>query len=333
MRLIPPPRRRDLLRGLARTVTVGMALRPALALAQYPDRPIRLVIPFTPGGTNDIVGRLVTEGMAQRLGQPFVIENRGGAGGMLGSDVVAKAAPDGHTLLLGGSGSLTISSLVHARVPFDVVRDFAPIGLMGAGPNVIVVHPGLPVHDLAELQRVAREATPPLSYASPGVGSTGHAAGAMILQSLGVTMEHVPYRGTGPVMNDLIAGRVQVFTNALAPMQPYVLSGALRAIAVAGRRRSASMPDLPTTAEQGFPGIEAATWFGLLAPAGTPPERVERLHAALNATLAEPELRRRLLEGGVEVEASESPAAFARFVAEDRARWAPVVHAAGMRSD
>jgi tripartite-type tricarboxylate transporter receptor subunit TctC len=315
---------------LAPLLPLGLRARPAQAEAPFPDRPVRLVIPWPPGGTNDIIGRLVTEGMAARLGQPFVIENRGGAGGMLGAEVVARAAPDGYTIVLGGSGSLTITSLVQARVPYDVATAFAPIGLMAVGPNVIVVHPSLPVTTLKELQAVARRG-PPLSYASPGVGSTGHAAGAMLAQALDVEMEHIPYRGTGPALNDMVAGRVQVFTNALAPMQPHIQSGALRAIAIAGARRSAAMPDLPTTGEEGFPQIEAATWFGLLATGGTPPERIARLHAALNATLAEPELRRRLLDGGVEVEPSESPEAFARFFAEDRARWAPVVKRAGMK--
>ena len=271
--------------------------------------------------------------MSQRLGQTLVIENRGGAGGMLGAEMVAKAAPDGHTLLLGGSGSLTITSLVQARVPYDVATAFAPIGLMGSGPNVIVVHPSVPARTLGELQALAKRANPPLAYASPGVGSTGHAAGAMLCQALEVEMEHIPYRGTGPALNDLVAGRVQVFTNALAPMQVQVQAGVLRAIAIAGRQRSAAAPELPTTAEQGFPQIEAATWFGLLAPAGVPPARIARLHAALNATLAEPEVRRRLLDGGVEVAPSESPEAFAAFFAEDRARWAPVVRRANMRAD
>jgi tripartite-type tricarboxylate transporter receptor subunit TctC len=300
------------------------------AQAPFPDRPLRLVIPWPPGGTNDIIGRLVTEGMSARLGQPFVIENRGGAGGMLGAEMVARAAPDGYTIVLGGSGSLTITSLVQAKVPYDVATAFAPIGLMALGPNVVVVHPSLPVTTLKELQALARRGAP-LAYASPGVGSTGHAAGAMLLQALDVEMEHIPYRGTGPALNDMVAGRVQVFTNALAPMQPHIQSGALRAIAIAGSKRGAALPDLPTTGEQGFPQIEAATWFGLLATGGTPPDRIARLHAALNATLAEPELRRRLLDGGVEVEPSESPEAFARFFAEDRARWAPVVKRAGMK--
>ncbi len=319
---------------LPRLALILAFLLPAVAKAQapFPDRPIRLVIPWPPGGTNDLIGRLVTEGMAARLGQPFVIENRGGAGGMLGAEVVAKATPDGHTIVLGGSGSLTITSLVQARVPYDVATAFAPIGLMALGPNVIVVHPSLPVTSLKDLQALARRGTP-LAYASPGVGSTGHAAGAMLTQALDVEMEHIPYRGTGPALNDMVAGRVQVFTNALAPMQPFIQSGALRAIAIAGRTRSAAMPDLPTTAEQGFPGIEAATWFGLLATGGTPADRIAKLHAALNAVLAEPDLRRRLVEGGVEVVPSESPAEFARFFAEDRARWAPVVLRAAMRAE
>lgn len=313
-----------------------LLLAPRRAAAQsaqsgFPDRPLRLIIPFPPGGTNDIVGRLVTEGMAARLGQPIVIENRGGAGGALGAEAAAKSAPDGYTMLLGGSGSLTINQLVRPNLPYDPATAFAPIGLIGLGPNVIVVHPSLPVRSLRELQEVARRARPPLAYASPGVGSTGHASGALIAQVLGVEMEHVPYRGTGPALNDVIAGRVPVFTNALAPLAPHIRAGTLRALAVAGERRSAAMPDLPTTAEQGFPEIRAATWFGLLATGGTPPDRTAKLHAALNAVLAEPEVRRRLLEGGVEVEASASPAEFARYVAEDAARWTPVVRRAGLR--
>jgi len=337
--LIRPIRRRCLpaLATLAAASPWPLAA-PRRAAAQpaaggFPDRPIRLVIPFTPGGTNDIVGRLAAEGMAPRLGQPVVIENRGGAGGALGAEVVAKAAPDGYTLLLGSSGSLTINQLVRPNLSYDPATAFAPIGLMGVGPNVIVVHPSVPARDLRELQAVARSARPPLAYASPGVGSTGHAAGALIAQVLGVEMEHVPYRGTGPALNDVIAGRVQVFTNALAPLAPHIRAGTLRALAVAGERRSAAMPELPTTGEQGFPEIRTATWFGLLATGGTPPDRVAKLHAALNAALAEAEIRRKLLDGGVEVETSASPADFARFVAEDTARWAPVVRRAALRAD
>lgn len=307
------------------------AALPVPALAQsYPDRPLRFVIPWPPGGTNDIVGRLVADGMAARLGQPVVIENRGGAGGALGAEVVAKSAPDGYTLLLGGSGSLTINQLVRKRLPYDPATAFAPVGMIGSGANVIVVHPSVRATNLRELQAVARAANPPLNYASPGVGSTGHAAGALITQVLGVEMQHVPYRGTGPAMNDVVAGRIQVFTNALAPMQPQIQAGTVRALAIAGPRRNAAMPDLPTTGEAGFPDIQAATWYAVFATGGTPPDRVARLFAALSATVADPEIRRKLEEGGLDVEPSESPAAFARFVAEDAARWEPVVRRAGV---
>ena len=324
MPLTKPSRRSVLLLAAALPLPL-----PALAQA-FPDRPIRFVIPWPPGGTNDIVGRLVADGMAARLGQPVVIENRGGAGGALGAEVVAKAAPDGYTMLLGGSGSLTINQLVRRRLPYDPATAFAPIGLIGSGANVIVVHPSVRATNLRELQAVARAASPPLNYASPGVGSTGHAAGALVTQVLGVEMEHVPYRGTGPAMNDVVAGRIQVFTNALAPMQPQIQAGTVRALAIAGPRRNAAMPDLPTTGEAGFPDIQAATWFGLLATGGSPPDRVARLHAALNATIADPEVRRKLEEGGLDVETSESPAAFARFVQADHERWAPVVRRAGV---
>lgn len=321
--------------GTSRRLAIGGLIgaglaTPSIARGQA-NRPITLVVGFPPGGQTDFAARILQPGLSAALGQTVVIENRGGAGGMLGSEVVAKAPADGYTLLLGGSGSLTITSLVQARLPYDVATAFAPIGMMGQGPNVIVVHPSVPATTLRELQAAARAAQPPLSYASPGVGSTGHAAGAMIAQALEVEMDHIPYRGTGPALNDVLAGRVPVFTNALAPMLPHVQSGALRAIAIAGSKRSGALPDLPTTGEQGFPQIEASTWFALLATGGTPPERITRLHAVLAEVLAEPELRRKLLEGGIEVEPSESPAAFGAYFAADRARWAPVVRRAGMR--
>ncbi|MBP0464431.1 tripartite tricarboxylate transporter substrate binding protein [Roseomonas sp. PWR1] len=319
------------LRATRRALLALAAALPAPALAQaFPDRPIRFVIPWPPGGTNDIVGRLVSDGMAARLGQPIVIENRGGAGGALGAEVVAKATPDGYTMLLGGSGSLTINQLVRRRLPYDPATAFAPIGMIGSGANVIVVHPSVRATNLRELQAIARTASPPLNYASPGVGSTGHAAGALITQVLGVEMEHVPYRGTGPAMNDVVAGRIQVFTNALAPMQPQIAAGNVRPLAIAGTRRNAAIPDLPTTGEAGFPDIQAATWYALLATGGTPPDRVARLHAALGATIADPEIRRKLEDGGIDVEPSESPAAFAAFVRGDHERWAPVVRRAGV---
>ena len=302
---------------------------PAL-LAWAPDRPMRLVIPFAPGGTNDIIGRQVAEGMAARLGQNMVVENRGGAGGVLGAEMVAKAAPDGHTLLLGGSGSLVITSFVHRRLPYDPVAGFAPIGMMGSGANLIVCHPSVPATNLRELQAVARAARPPLNYCSSGVGTTSHAASAMLALAMGVELEHIPYRGTGPALTDLMAGRVQLFTNALAPMQQQVETGRLRALAIAGRTRNAASPNVPTTIEAGFGEVQAATWFALFATGGTPPDRIAALHTALNATMADPALRARITEGGVDLETSDSPADFGRFYLEERTRWGEVVRRAGI---
>ena len=302
---------------------------PAL-LGWAPDRPLRLVIPFAPGGTNEIIGRQVAEGLAARLGQNMVVENRGGAGGVLGAEMVAKAAPDGHTLLLGGSGSLVITSFVHRRLPYDPVAGFAPIGMMGSGANLIVCHPSVPATNLRELQAVARAARPPLNYCSSGVGTTSHAASAMLALAMGVELEHIPYRGTGPALTDLMAGRVQLFTNALAPMQQQVETGRLRALAIAGRTRNAASPNVPTTIEAGFGEVQAATWFALFATGGTPPDRIAALHTALNATMADPALRARITEGGVDLETSDSPADFGRFYLEERTRWGEVVRRAGI---
>ncbi|MCX8133416.1 MAG: tripartite tricarboxylate transporter substrate-binding protein [Roseococcus sp.] len=317
---------------IARRAALMLLATPALARAQgFPARPLRLVIPFTAGGSNDIVGRIVAEGMAARLGQPVVVENRGGAGGILGNDIVAKAPPDGHTLLLAGSGSFVISSLVHPRIPYDPVNGFAAIGYMGAAPNVIAIDPRLPVRSLAELREFGRAARPPMTFASPGAGTTGHALGAMIALTLGFELEFIHYRGTAPALTDVVAGRVQLITNAAAPFLPFLQAGTLRALAVAGRQRASILPDLSTSFEQGFPELDSATWYGLLAPAGTPPEAIERLHAALNATLADPAVRPRLVENGVEVESSPAPADFARFLESERERWGAIVRRAGLR--
>jgi len=317
---------------IARRATLALLAAPALARAQgFPARPLRLIIPFTAGGSNDIVGRLLAEGMAARLGQPIVVENRGGAGGILGNDMVAKAAPDGHTMLLAGSGSFVISSLVHPRVPYDVANGFAAIGHLGAAPNVIAVSPRVPVANLAELREFARNLNPSVTFGTPGAGTTAHALGAMIALTLGFEMEFIHYRGTAPALTDVVAGRVQMITNAAAPFLPFLQAGTLKALAVAGRQRATILPDLPTSFEQGFPELDSATWYGLLAPAGTPGEALQRLHAALNAALADPALRARLVENGVEIETSPTPEDFARFLAAERERWSAIVRRANMR--
>lgn len=317
---------------IARRATLALLAAPAVARAQgFPARPLRLVIPFTAGGSNDIVGRLLAEAMAARLGQPIIVENRGGAGGILGNDMVAKAAPDGYTMLLAGSGSFVISSLVHPRVPYDVANGFAAIGYLGAAPNVIAVNPRVPVSNLTELREFARNLNPSLTFGTPGAGTTAHALGAMIALTLGFEIEFIHYRGTAPALNDVLGGRVQMMTNAAAPFLPFLQAGTLRAIAVAGRQRATILPTLPTSFEQGFPELDSATWYGLLAPAGTPPEALQRLHAVLNASLADPALRARLVENGVEIETSSTPEDFTRFLAAERERWGAIVRRANLR--
>lgn len=318
---------------IERRVALALLAAPAVARAQgFPARPLRLVIPFTSGGSNDIVGRLLAEAMAARLGQLIVVENRGGAGGLLGNDLVAKAPPDGHTILLAGSGSFVISSLTVPRVPYDVENGFGAVGLVGAAPNVVAVNPALPVHSLAELRDYAR-AHPPITFGTPGAGTTAHALGAMIALTLGFPIEFIHYRGTAPALTDVVAGRVQMITNAAAPFLPFLASGRLRALAIAGRQRASVLPDLSTSVEQGFPEIESATWYGLLVPAGTPREAVGRLHAALNASLEDPGLRARMVENGVEIETSPTPEDFARFLVTERERWGVVVRRAGLRAE
>lgn len=318
---------------IQRRAAFALLATPAIAQAQtFPARSIRLVIPFTAGGSNDIVGRILAEAMGARLGQPIVVENRGGAGGLLGNDVVAKAPPDGYTILLAGSGSFVISSLTVPRVPYDVANGFSAIGLLGAGPNVIAVNPELPVRNLAELRDYAR-AHPPITFGTPGAGTTAHALGAMIALTLDFPIEFIHYRGTAPALTDVVAGRVQMITNAAAPFLPFLAAGRLRALAIAGRQRASILPDLSTSVEQGFPEIESATWYGLLAPAGTPPEAITRLHAAMNASLGDPAVRARMVENGVEIETSPTPDDFAKFLVTERERWGVVVRRANLRAE
>lgn len=316
-----------------RRAALALLATPAVAQAQsFPARPIRLVIPFTAGGSNDIVGRILAEAMSARLGQPIVVENRGGAGGVLGNDLVAKAPADGYSLLLAGSGSFVISALTVPRVPYDVANGFSAIGLLGAAPNVIAVNPQLPIRSLSELRDYGR-AHGPITFGTPGAGTTGHALGALIALTLDFPIDFIHYRGTAPALTDVVAGRVQMITNAAAPFLPFLASGRLRALAIAGRQRASVLPDLGTSVEQGFPEIESATWYGLLAPAGTPPEAITRLHAAMNDALADPAIRARMVENGVEIETSPMPDDFARFLVTERERWGVVVRRASLRAD
>ncbi|MBU8545647.1 tripartite tricarboxylate transporter substrate binding protein [Roseomonas sp. ROY-5-3] len=320
--------RRQTLTALA---TAGLGL-PGAAMSQtgYPSRPVRIVIPFSAGGPTDIVARIIAERLTARLGQSFVVEARPGAGGAIAAEAVARAAPDGHTLLIGTATTHAVNPALQTRLPFDPVADFAPIAQFARVPIIVVVHPDLPARDLPAFIALLRERQGQLNYGSSGTGSMGHLAGVLLMQRLGAQATHVPYRGSAPMTADLLAGRVQFATDALASVAPHVRDGRLRAIAIATPDRAAALPDVPTFAEAGLPGYEAYTWNVLFAPAGTPAPVIGALNAALNAIVAEPDVVHRLAEMGQPAVTGTTPQGTADFVRGELAKWAPVVRASGV---
>ena len=316
------------------SVRLGAALGAVLfglcAHAQdYPSRPVRIVVPFAPGGPNDIIVRLVAQKLAETLAQPFLVENRPGAGGNIGTDFVAKAAPDGYTLLSVGPGSLIINPLI-GKVPYDTARDFAPVTLMARAPNALVAHPSLPAGSVKELIELARSQPGRVNYGSGGSGSTPHLAGAMFAAMAGIALTHVPYKGTAPATADLIGGQVQIAFLGIPTVLPHVKSGKLRVLAVTGKRRSPELPGVPTMDEAGVPGYELSPWYGLLAPAGTPREVVVRLGEELSRSVSAPEMKEKLAVQGAEV-AGGSPEEFAALIRADTSTWSRVVKDAGIR--
>jgi tripartite-type tricarboxylate transporter receptor subunit TctC len=305
----------------------------ATAQAGYPAKPIRLVVPFTPGGTSDILGRSIGQELSKAWGQPVVIDNVPGAGGSIGSDRVAKAPADGYTLLMGHIGTLAVTPSIYPHLPYDPVKSFAPVAWVARVPNVLAVHPSLPARTVAELVAYARANPGRINYASGGNGSAAHLAMEYLKLRTHTFMVHVPYRGTSPAVTDVIAGQVQaIFTGAPAVL-PFVKSGQLRALAVSSPHRIASLPQLPTVAESGLKelaGFEADQWYGVVAPAGTPPAIVAKLNAQINASLNAPELKSRLLAEGAEA-APATPQAFGELIVRELERWRPVVKAGNVK--
>jgi tripartite-type tricarboxylate transporter receptor subunit TctC len=315
------------------TITaVLLALCASLAAAQhYPNRPIRLVVPFPAGGPNDIIGRLVAQKLGDTLGQQMVVDNRAGAGGNIGTDLVAKAPPDGYTLLSGGMGSLIMNPIID-KVPYDTLRDFAPVILMASAPNVLVTHPSLPVRDVKGLIALARAHPGQLNYGSGGVGSTPHLSGALFKSMTGVNIVHIPYKGNAPAITDLLGGQVQLAYLGIPPVQPHIQSGKLKALAVTSERRSATLPQVPTIAESGVPGYELSPWYGILAPAGTPSDIVMKLNAAIAKIVRTPEMKEKLAGIGAEAETT-TPEAYAARMKSDLARWTKVIRSAHIGRD
>jgi tripartite-type tricarboxylate transporter receptor subunit TctC len=308
-----------------------ISLLPQASMAQtYPTHPIRLIVPFPPGGSNDIVGRMVATQLGERLGQPVVVDNRGGAGGTIGTDIAAKAAPDGYTLLL-VSVAHAFNPAMYKKLPYDPEKSFAPIGMVGAGPVALMVNPAVPVHSVKELIELAKAKPGQLNYATAGIGSFQHLASELFKLQTGVDMVHVPYKGGGPAMMDTIAGQAQINMASLIQVIPHAKSGKLRLLATSGTKRSALFPDVPTVAET-VPGYDATNWWGLIAPAGTPQPVIAKLSSELEALLRSDETRKRVESEGADV-IRMTPAEFGRFISEEMQKWAKVVKQAGIQAE
>jgi tripartite-type tricarboxylate transporter receptor subunit TctC len=302
-----------------------------IAQGQYPSRPIRLIVPFPPGGSNDIVARMVAAQLGERLGQQVVVDNRGGAGGVLGTDLAAKSPPDGATLLL-ISVAYAFGPALYKSLPYDPERAFAPVGILGSGAAALTVHPSLPANTVQELIALAKAKPGALNYASAGVGSLQHLACALFMIQAGIDVVHVPYKGGGPAMADVIAGQAQIVMPSLIQVVPHIKSGRLRVLGTSGTRRSAVLPDVPTIAESGVPGYEAHNWWGILAPAGTPAPVIEKLHKDLTSVLSSRETEKRFETEGAEV-VRMTPAEFGRFISAELVKWSRVAREVGIRAE
>jgi tripartite-type tricarboxylate transporter receptor subunit TctC len=315
-------------------LAAGAAALPAVArfaFAQtYPSRPVRLIVPFGPGGGTDIVARLIGQWLSERLGQQFVIENRPGAGGNLGTEAVVRAAPDGYTLALIGAPS-AINATLYDKLPFNFIRDVAPVAIIVRFPNVMVVNPSVPAKTVPEFIAYAKANPDKLNMASPGNGSTPHVAGELFKMMSGVNMVHVPYRSVAAGMTDMLSGQVQVTFGTTASTLEYIRAGTLRALAVTTAARADALPELPAIAEF-VPGYEASAWFGAGAPRNTPPDIVDKLNSDINACLADRKLKARIADlGGIAI--TGSPADFGKLIAEETEKWAKVVKFSGAKAE
>jgi tripartite-type tricarboxylate transporter receptor subunit TctC len=297
----------------------------------YPARPVRFIVPFPPGGGNDIVGRIVAQHLNDALKVAVVVDNRGGAGGTIGTDIVSKAPPDGHTLLINNI-SLAVNATLFEKLPYDTLKDLAPVSLLGRQPQVLVVHPSVPAATIKELLALARAKPGQTVYGSGGMGTGAHLATVVLVQMTGIDIVHVPYKGLGPALTDLMGGRVQFVISTLASALPLVKGGKLRPLAVTTAQRSAFFPELPTMSEAGVPGYEASTWYGLLVPGRTPAAIVGQLNAATVKILKTQALREQLAGQGIEA-ASSSSAEFGAYLKSEVAKWGKVIKAAGIKAD
>ncbi len=307
-----------------------LALAGAANAQAYPAKPVRLLVPFAPGGTTDVLARLVAQKLADALGQQFVIETKPGAGGNIGTELAVKSAPDGYTLVMSFDGTMAINPNTYAKMPFDAQKDLVAVANVAQVPLLIVVHPGVAAKNIAEFVALAKASPGRINYSSAGHGSTGHLTGELFRSRAGIEIVHVNYKGGGQAVQDLLGGQIQMLVTALPTVEGHLKGGKLRALAFTSLRRVPGAPDVPTLAESGFSGLEVLSWYGILAPAGTPPEIVRKLNAEINRVLQMPEVRERLTALGTEPTGG-TPEQFTQLIRADTARWAKVVSDAGIR--
>lgn len=324
-----PSRRFVLAGGILAAASMPL---PTLAQSPYPTRPITLVVPFAAGGSTDVVGRLIAQKMGDLLGQQMVVENVVGAGGNVGAARVVKAAPDGYTILMGTVATHALNPLILKRKPYDPVTDFSPISLLAVVPNVLVVNPNLPVKNVQELIALLKADPTKYDYASSGLGTPLHLSGELFKSLAGVQMKHIPYRGSGPALNDVVAGQVPIQFDNLPSASEFIKAGSLRGLAVTTKERAPSFPDLPTIAESGLPEYETYTWNALFAPPNTPPDIIKVLNEAAHKALADPTVVERMKQFSAKITAS-TPTELAEHVKSEIAKWTPVVKAAGIQAD
>ena len=318
---------------LALITLLAATLAPATAAAQdFPSRPITLIVPYTAGGGNDLMARTAAEKMSKTLGQQIVIENRGGAGGSIATRQIAKATPDGYTLGLGGTGTLAINPTLYSNVGYDPRRDFAPVGLIATSALVVCVHPSLPVRSIPDLIALAKLEPGTLNYASAGIGSGIHLGTEYFVTMAGIKLTHIPYKGSGPALTDLVGGHVALYFSSLPPAVALVKEGKVRALAVTSAKRSAIFPDLPTVAEAALPGYEAVLHYGIVAPAGTPRPIIEKLSTALRAAVMSDDLKSRLNDDGAEALVS-TPEEYAADIDREETKWSAIVKKSGAKAE
>jgi tripartite-type tricarboxylate transporter receptor subunit TctC len=303
---------------------------PAQAQDAWPNRSVRMVVPFAAGGATDVVARALGKDLSELWGQPVVVDNRGGAGGNIGADVVAKSLPDGYTLLMASGSILTVNPHIYAKLPFDPQKDFIPVTNVASGPQLVVVHPGVPAKSVRDMIALAKTKPGTVNFGSAGIGSQTHMAAENFVDAAGINATHVPYKGEGPALADLIAGQIQFVLANIAAAAPHVNNGTIRALAVTSLTRSPLLPDVPTVAESGITGFENSGWFGILVPAGTPQAIVNKIHADTVKVLERREMKERLSVQGM-APVGNTPAAFANAIQDESKRWEQVVKSRGLK--